>query len=256
MSFTILKIGFRKGIDFFAKHLPQILMGLGTGGVVTTTVFAVRATPKAMKLIEEKKKEDDTDTLSKKDIVKTCWKVYTPTALMGVASLACFFGAHGLVAHQAATLASAYSMAEKTLEEYQKKVVETIGEKEEYDIRKKVAQDKLRERKEELKSFQPATNEMFACLDTMTGQIFSSNRQTLDHLALVMRDQIRGRMYVSKNEWLDMCGQRRTYDGDDMFWNEETGFDILVTLPDEYDYGAVYAIDYLVPPKPRANMYS
>ena len=38
------------------KHSPEILLGLGIAGMVTTTVLSVRATPKAMALIEEEKK--------------------------------------------------------------------------------------------------------------------------------------------------------------------------------------------------------
>lgn len=32
------------------KHSPEILTGIGIAGMVTTTVMAVRATPKALKL--------------------------------------------------------------------------------------------------------------------------------------------------------------------------------------------------------------
>ena len=36
------------------KHSPEILTGVGIAGMVVTTVMAVRATPKALILIEEK----------------------------------------------------------------------------------------------------------------------------------------------------------------------------------------------------------
>lgn len=38
------------------KHSPEILTGIGIAGMVTTTVMAVRATPKALELL---KKEED-----------------------------------------------------------------------------------------------------------------------------------------------------------------------------------------------------
>ena len=37
------------------KYSPEILTGIGIAGMITTTVMAVRATPKALILIEEKK---------------------------------------------------------------------------------------------------------------------------------------------------------------------------------------------------------
>lgn len=39
-----------------SKHSPEILTGLGIAGMITTTVLAVKATPKALVLIEGKKK--------------------------------------------------------------------------------------------------------------------------------------------------------------------------------------------------------
>ena len=46
------------------KHSPEILTGIGIAGMVTTTVMAVRATPKALRLIDnaEIKKANETNT--------------------------------------------------------------------------------------------------------------------------------------------------------------------------------------------------
>ena len=45
------------------KHSPEILTGIGIAGMVTTTVMAVRATPKALRLIDnaELKKANETN---------------------------------------------------------------------------------------------------------------------------------------------------------------------------------------------------
>lgn len=37
------------------KHSPEILTGIGIAGMITTTIMAVKATPKALILIEDKK---------------------------------------------------------------------------------------------------------------------------------------------------------------------------------------------------------
>ena len=42
----------------FVKHSPEILTGVGIAGMITTTVLAVRATPKAMMLIDKKEYEE------------------------------------------------------------------------------------------------------------------------------------------------------------------------------------------------------
>ena len=35
------------------KHSPEILTGIGIAGMLTTTILAVKATPKAIRIIEE-----------------------------------------------------------------------------------------------------------------------------------------------------------------------------------------------------------
>ena len=40
--------------DALRKHSPEILTGIGIAGMITATVLAVRATPKALVCIEEK----------------------------------------------------------------------------------------------------------------------------------------------------------------------------------------------------------
>ena len=47
-SFLLLKTSIK-------KHSPEILTGIGIAGMITTTVMAVRATQKALILIEERK---------------------------------------------------------------------------------------------------------------------------------------------------------------------------------------------------------
>ena len=40
-----------------SAHSPEILTGIGIAGMITTTVLAVKATPKALKLIEDAEDE-------------------------------------------------------------------------------------------------------------------------------------------------------------------------------------------------------
>ena len=55
-----------KTVQTFAnEHRSEILTGVGIAGMFTTVGLAIKATPKAMELIEEKKEELDTDELTK-----------------------------------------------------------------------------------------------------------------------------------------------------------------------------------------------
>lgn len=56
MKFKV-PVGIKKILVKAEKNSPAILTGLGIAGGITTTVLAVKATPKALKLIEEAEKE-------------------------------------------------------------------------------------------------------------------------------------------------------------------------------------------------------
>lgn len=128
-----------------SKHSPEILVGIGIAGMITTTVLAVKATPKAMKLIEQRKDELEVDKLTPIETVKTTWKCYVPAAVSGVVSAACIIGANSVNAQRNAALATAYKLSETAFSEYRGKVVETIGEKKEKVVQDKVSEKQVKE---------------------------------------------------------------------------------------------------------------
>ena len=129
------KFDFAKAVNSakaaISKHSPEILVGVGIAGMLTTVVLAVKATPKALTLIEEKKEEQEVDELTPVETIKATWKCYIPAAVTCVASTACIIGASAVNAKRNAALATAYTLSETALKEYKAKVVETIGEKKE-----------------------------------------------------------------------------------------------------------------------------
>ena len=114
----------------FVKHSPEILTGVGIAGMITTTVLAVRATPKALRLIDAKEYEEQRE-LTKFETIKTAWKPYVPAAVTGALSTACLIGASSVSLKRNAALAAAYTLSDTAFREYKEKVVETIGEKKE-----------------------------------------------------------------------------------------------------------------------------
>lgn len=110
------------------KHSPEILTGIGIAGMIATTVSAVRATPKALQLIDAREIKENR-RLSNKEIVATTWKCYVPAAVTGVLSTACLVGASSANLRRNTALATAYSISETALKEYKEKAVEVVGEK-------------------------------------------------------------------------------------------------------------------------------
>ncbi len=123
----------RKGKLFFKKHSSTILSFVGAGGVIATTVLAVKATPKALELIKNEKEKlgypnDSAENLTVIDTIKVAWKPYIPAVITGVSTIACIFGANYLNLRQQASLMSAYALLDNTFKEYRTKTKELCPE--------------------------------------------------------------------------------------------------------------------------------
>ena len=126
---------------FLKRNGSTILTVLGGAGVVATTVTAVKATPKAIKLIEvyEEQKGENLTTIEK---VKVAGPNYIPTILIGVGTIACIFGANVLNKRTQASLMSAYALIDNSYKEYKKKVAELYGDEMHKEVISSIAKDK------------------------------------------------------------------------------------------------------------------
>lgn len=124
------------------EHSPEVLTGIGIAGFLTTVVLAVKATPRALDSIEWRKRElgfDLHERLPVKEIVRSCWKCYTPAVLLAAASTGCVIGGVSTSIRRTAAMATVAKVAETTLQEYSQKVAEEIGEEKEKQIKEKAA---------------------------------------------------------------------------------------------------------------------
>lgn len=127
--------------DFLRRNSSTILTCVGAVGVVATAVMAVKATPKALNLIEKAKAEKG-EELTKWETVKIAGPTYIPTVITGAATIACIFGSNIINKHQQATLMSAYALVDNSYKEYKKKVDELYGEEAGQQVREEIAKDK------------------------------------------------------------------------------------------------------------------
>lgn len=125
------------------KHSPEILTGIGITGMIFAIVLAAKATPKAMELLDDKRDELEKDDLTVVETVQTAWKCYIPSAATALLSSVCIIGANSVHMKRYAALSAACTMAETSLREYSDKVIETIGEKKEQEVRDAIAKDEI-----------------------------------------------------------------------------------------------------------------
>lgn len=126
---------------FLKRNSATILTTMGGVGVVTTSVMAVKATPKALRLLEEAEVEKG-DKLTKMEKVIVAGPSYIPSVVVGASTIACIFGANALNKQKQAALMSAYALVDSSYKEYKAKVKELYGEDANDNVQTEIAKDK------------------------------------------------------------------------------------------------------------------
>ncbi len=242
-----------------SKHSPEILTGIGIAGMVTAVVLAVKATPKAEKLIENRKEELEVETLTVVETVKVAWKPYIPTVTTSAFAITCLIGANSVHARRNAAIATAYKISETAFSEYREKVVETIGEKKEKTVREKIAEDHLE--KNPVNNAQIFMTEKGNTLfrEPISGQYFRSDieivKKTINELNEKMLNDPFG--YLSMNDLYDALGLEPSSQGDDLGWCVNKGiikYDIHAKIAKNGEPCIV--LDYINPPIYDYNRFS
>lgn len=250
------------------KHSPELLTGIGIAGMITTTVMAVRATPKALDLLEKEKERQNQELLQDSnekgdeecaqitklkslDIVKTTWICYIPAVVTGCVSILCLTGASSVNAKRNAALATAYTLSESALKEYTEKVVETIGEKKEQSIRDAIAKDKIDNNPVGAREIIITNKGDTLCYDAISGRYFKSDIEKIKKAVNEMNRQMLSEMYFSLNDFYHELGLSNTSIGEELGWNinRDGLLDLRFSSQLTEDGTPCLVIDYHVPPR-------
>ena len=242
MSKTDVTKYFKMVKQFAKKRSPEILTGIGIAGMITTTILAVKATPKALQLIEEEKNrrtdkilegmspnEDENCwqvvKLKPIEVVKVAWKPYIPAVLLGSSSVACLIGANSVHARRQAALYSAYKLSETAFTEYRDKVLETVGEETEKEVRDKVAKDKVEKNPASKTEIYMTGKGESLFYDPISDRHFMSDIETIRKIVNDLNYAMGygSEMYVSLSQLYDELGLKHTSISDNIGWNIRDG---------------------------------
>ena len=208
-----------------SKHSPEILTAIGIAGMASTVVLAVRATPKALKQIDEAKEEKG-EELTPVETVKVAWNPYIPAIATGVASTICLIGANSVHAKRNAALATACQLSANAISEYKEIVQDTVDEETNKIIEDKVAKEKLKKNpvKEDEKQLKDQElildNRNYLCYDAGGNLYFRSDENSIRAAINVLNQRMNdGEGYVSLNDLYSELNVRGTDVGELLGWN-------------------------------------
>lgn len=217
------------------RHSPELLLGIGIGGMISSTVMAVKSTPKALAIIENEKKRQtkainesigaegehiSVNNLKKKEIVKLVWKEYVPSAVIGGLSIACILSANSINSKRKATLATMCSLSESAFRDYKNEVINVLGEEKEKEVREKIAEKHVKEhplKKSSNVMVMGADNVL--CFESTSGRYFNSNKNEIEKAVNYINRTIINENYASLNDFFDVIGLDYLPLGEELGWN-------------------------------------
>ena len=241
------------------KHSSDILLATGIASGLMSTILAVKATPKALMLIEEKKIQKRKETnrkanLSKSDIIKVAWKPYVPAIISGVAGVSCILGARYITAKKTAAVATAFKLTETAFNEYKEAVVEEIGVKKEEHVRERIARKHVEENPVSEKNNIISTGKgKTLFFDEEFNNYFESDMQAVKKAANDLNFQILNEDYASVNDLYYLLGIPPMKSGDSLGWSSAYGgcemkYSSIITDDDRpcivLNYGIAPRYDY------------
>jgi hypothetical protein len=244
------------------KHSPHLLFGAGVVGMVATVVSASQATLKLSEVLDETNKNLDradmllqhdtkeggeyTEEKYKHDVrvlraaaAHQIIKLYGPSVVLGVASIACLTKSHQIMTRRNAAITAAYAALEKTLDGYRQRVREELGEEKEKELRFGALrkQAELEKAEQEADSERPKKDQLkrkdggdlsryakhFGPGNPNWQRFPEANLMYLRQQQNWMNDKLMARGHVFLNEVYDILGLERTRAGSVVGWLRDGG---------------------------------
>ena len=210
--------------QFVTMHGNDIFLGFGIALSVSALGFAIKGTIKAVRIIDEEKKNNPDKTFTKKEILEKVWKCYIPTAVAEAASIACTVKS-GIISNKTIAAATmAYKVMDDTHKDYKQAAKELLGEKKEKAISDKANQvyaDKVTEKGENV--FMTGSGETLF-IESYYGHPFRATWNFVEKCVNELNDKIAHGESVSMNDWYELLGLPYTQAGNNEgFSSDYTG---------------------------------
>jgi hypothetical protein len=149
-----------------------------------------------------------------------------------------------------AALATAYSISEVVLKEYQDKLLETLGEKKAQKFKDEIYKDRVDNNPLSKNQVIFTGNGDTLCLDSLSGRYFKSDIESIRQKRNDLNEVLLKDGFVSLNDLYYELGLKNTKQGEDLGWNINDG-QINFTFSSQLAEGGVpcLVIDYSISPK-------
>lgn len=217
---------------YLKRNSPTIVSYIGAIGVVASIITAVQATPKALSLIENEKEhinerleqsgwQTRVDKLTVVETAKVAWRCYIPTAIIGLSTITCIFGANALNRNQQAALASAYILLDNSYKEYKNKVSSLLGEDTNIHIQKSIVEDRYADTDISVSD----ENQLF--YEYNYGEFFERTKAQVLNAEYNFNQKFISNGYATLNDLYEFLGLYKTQEGEVIGWSVQEGYSLV-----------------------------
>lgn len=221
----------RKSKSYLKRSSPTILTCVSVIGVVATTVMAVKATPKATRLIEQAEVEKSLmlnqgsesldGELTPLEIVRLTWQCYIPAALVGLSTITCIVGINALNKRNQASLVSAYALLNQSYQQYRNAAKAVYGEDADSKIKIEAAKN-VYVSADGCYIYDPESeSEEILFYDTFCQRYFTSTMSSVINAQYHVNRNFALRGWSDLNELYDFLGLEEHRGGDLIGWSSD-----------------------------------
>lgn len=258
---TLLK----KSLNLLKSNAPEILTGLGVGGVVATSVLAAKGGRNAVIKIEDEKEifrttgktsfgavptVDQDDFLTDWQKVKLLFPCYAPAVVSGAVTIVCIVASQKTAGRRTSAAIAAYSISEKAFSEYKEKVLEEIGPGKEEKIRGKIAQDKVDNNPPKSSEVIITKRGEVLFQEGLTGRYLRTEMESIRKAVNDFNYILNHDLEVCLGEFYDLIGLDQTTQSPSIGWTSEQQLDLhFHAVVDQKAGEPCIVFEYITPPK-------
>ena len=183
---------------FLRKNSPIILTAVASGGVILTTFLAIKATPKAVKLLKEAE-NDKGDELTPFEIIKYGWTPYIGCIISCMSTIICIVSIQYLNTKKQASIISAYTLLENSFNEYRDNIKNLYSEEADTLAKQEIIRAKYDPEME------PEGEEVLFFY-YLGMRFFKSTMQNVMQAECRLKDSLISKGYACLNEYYDYLG--------------------------------------------------
>ena len=205
--------------SFLSNNKPGIVMGLGIGSMIMSTVSAFLYGSMAKEAIEERKEELSVDKLEPMETIRTVSPYVLPSVGFTAIGVGCILGGNQMNVNRGAAAMAAYTISDAAFREFREQTKRVVGEKKKKDIEEAVASKSLEKNPLKGNTVLWTNGGDYLCYDQLTNQYFRSCKNNIESIINQLNHDMFTSMTISEDEYCLALGINTVELGSDIGWD-------------------------------------